>query len=242
MAWSDCARRDTYLQTGTPSICFACARRSIEALKKERCTVCDLPLKSGSTDCGNPICQWSDRCFEWNYAAAMRSGVLRNVIDSYKYDGFRGWAHIYARVLVGFLNEARSTFGDFDLIVASPTFVGRGGREWDHTRTVIMEASQLEDGREWPFDIDDPPAIVKTAATEPMMGKKWKQRYEIATGQLREALSVPDTDKTRGKTILVYDDVFTDGQTLNEVGRCLIAQGGASRVCGVTLTRQPFGR
>ena len=40
--------------------------------------------------------------------------------------------------------------------------------------------------------------------------------------------------------IVVIDDVFTDGLTLNEVARALRLQGGAERVFGVTLVRQPW--
>ncbi len=39
---------------------------------------------------------------------------------------------------------------------------------------------------------------------------------------------------------VVYDDVFTDGFTLNEVARCLKNKGNANEVCGVTLARQPW--
>jgi predicted amidophosphoribosyltransferase len=230
-----------YLKTGTPSICYTCARKSVEALKRQKCAVCDLPFAEGSTECKNPICNWDDQYFEWNYAAAMRSGVLRQAIDAYKYEGQQGWAHIFARVLVGFLNEAVGDFGPFDLIVASPTYVGGEGRRWDHTRKVLLEASELDEGSHWPFDVGNPPAIIKTAATDRMVGKRWKERYNIATGPLREALEIPDTGRTEGRQILVYDDVFTDGHTLNEVARCLVLNGGASRVCGVTLARQPYG-
>lgn len=192
--------------------------------------------------CGNPLCSWGpdQRYFERNYAAAMRSGVLKQVLNAYKYGGQRPWAIIFARVLVGFLNERRDVFGAFDLIVASPTFVGGGGREWDHTREVLREASELDEGARWPFDTGEPPAIVKTAPTPQMTGRNWRQRRDIATGPLRAALSIPDPVRTRNKRVLVYDDVFTDGQTLNEVARCLILQGEAVSVSGVTLMRQPW--
>src|SRR2546427_2609171 len=123
-----------YLKTGTPSICFTCARKSIEALQTDRCTVCDLPFREGTMTCANPICNFGDRCFEWNHAAAMRSGILERALNAYKYENQRGWAVIFARVLVGFLNEERDVFRDFDLIVASPCFVGPAARDWDHTR------------------------------------------------------------------------------------------------------------
>lgn len=231
--------RCAYLDTGTSSICFACARRTMEDLAAQRCRTCDLPLSSGE-GCRNPICNWDSRHFGWNYAVAMRSGTLQRAINAYKYDDRRGWAQIFARVLVGFLNQERETFRPFDLIVASPTYVGPDGRAFDHTRFVLEWAKDWAEGA-WPFDLEEPAAIIKTAPTESMVRKTWKQRYEIAKGPLRDALRLPRPERTRGKRILVYDDVFTDGQTLNEVAGCLRLQGEASWVCGVTLARQPYG-
>jgi predicted amidophosphoribosyltransferase len=241
LGFGRCARC-AYLKTGTPSICFACARRSIEGLKSRRCRVCARPFPDGSLECQNPICHWDDRYFEWNCAAAMRSGILERALNLYKYEHQRGWAQLFARVLVGFLNEERDLFRAFDLIVASPTYVGPDARQWDHTREVLTEARELDEGGHWPFDVEDPPAIEKIAATDRMMGKTWRERFELARGPLRDALRVSDPARTHGKQILVYDDVFTDGHTLNEVACCLHRHGGATRVCGVTLTRQPYGR
>jgi predicted amidophosphoribosyltransferase len=42
-----------------------------------------------------------------------------------------------------------------------------------------------------------------------------------------------------GKSVLVYDDVFTDGLTLREVAYKLRA-ADAERVAGLALSRQPF--
>ena len=51
---------------------------------------------------------------------------------------------------------------------------------------------------------------------------------------------MPNPARTASRSILVYDDVFTDGTTLNEVARALRGQAAASEVCGVTLCRQPW--
>ncbi|MGO9604804.1 MAG: ComF family protein [Candidatus Binataceae bacterium] len=170
----------------------------------------------------------------------MRSGSLENAINAYKYQDKKEWAQVFARVLVGFLDQYPKTFRQFDLIVASPTYVSRvDGRAWDHTRRVIRLAYEFANGS-WPFDVGDRPAIIKTAATSRMMGKPWKERKMIAETELRAALEVPEASRTSGRTILVYDDVFTDGFTLNEVARLLKEDGGAKEVCGVTLARQPW--
>ena len=43
----------------------------------------------------------------------------------------------------------------------------------------------------------------------------------------------------RGKRILVYDDVYTEGLTLREVARSL-RDAGAVEVSEVVLARQPY--
>ena len=72
----------------------------------------------------------------------MRSGPIKEAINRYKYQDKRAWAVIFARVLVGYLEDHRHIFKDFDLIVASPTFVSDEGeaRRWDHTRLVLQKA------------------------------------------------------------------------------------------------------
>jgi predicted amidophosphoribosyltransferase len=174
----------------------------------------------------------------------MKSGHLENAIKRYKYEDRKAWAVIFARVLVGFLNEERELFQNFDFIVASPTYVSRDGvsRTWDHTRRVIEEAYSQCQGS-WPFDIGEGgAAIIKTAATTKMTkSTSWRERHDIATGELRKSLHAPEPQRISGKTILVYDDVFTDGHTLNEVARRLRLDG-ANYVCGVSLARQPWNR
>jgi predicted amidophosphoribosyltransferase len=176
---------------------------------------CDLALKDDG-ECGNPICSWpvQRRYFEWNYAIAMRSGILETAINDFKYQNKWGWKNIFGRVLVGFLDDEEPTFDQFGLIVASPTFVDLDSpRKYDHTWDVIHAADHEAEGR-WPFDTGDPPAMIKTTATPALVGKTWKQRREIAEGELRDSLLVPDPRRTEGQSILVYDDVFTDGFTL----------------------------
>jgi predicted amidophosphoribosyltransferase len=236
-------RECPYLTVGTSEICYRCARQTIEPLApaERRCVTCDLELDETGV-CGNPICSWSlkQRFFQWNYAIAMRSGVLQKAINDFKYNNKWGWRDIFARVLVGFLDDAWKTFESFDLIVASPTYLEpRGDRRYDHTRDVIRAADAEADGR-WNFDTEDPPAVIKTAATPRFVEKTWQQRRQIAESELRAALHVPNPGATEGRAVLVYDDVFTDGFTLREVARCLRQEGRASVVCGVSLTRQPW--
>jgi predicted amidophosphoribosyltransferase len=210
----------------------------MEPLADRRCPVCDRPYAPDENTCGNPICNRSARRFSWNFAISMRTGQLKDAINRYKYDERWGWALIFGRVVAGFLEEQAGLFREFDVITASPTYVGPGGRSFDHTRTVLERAAaEVPPGTVWPFDITGEPLIVKTGPTPPMVGNGYQDRRRIAEGPLRDALRV--TRDVRGQRALVYDDVFTDGLTLNEVARAL-RLAGATEVCGVTLCRQPY--
>jgi predicted amidophosphoribosyltransferase len=169
----------------------------------------------------------------------MRSGALERAINRYKYQGRHGWALVFGRVLGGFLEEEAVIFRDFGLITASPTYTGPGGREFDHTRLVLEQAAaEVSPWDEWPFDIEGEPVIVKAGPTPAMQGHTYRERRDIAEGELRDALHVTRPAGIAGRRILVYDDVFTDGLTLNEVARA-VRLAGAVEACGVTLCRQP---
>jgi predicted amidophosphoribosyltransferase len=181
------------------------------------------------------VCRFDDRYFSWVYAVSTLTGTLERAIKAYKYEDQKGWAAIFGRVLVGFLDEQR--IGWFDLIVSSPTFVGEGGRPWDHTAEVIERAA-IEGGSRFQFDTEVPRAVEQTGPTRKFVDLSWRERKEEAEGPLRRALRVPDPSRVAGKRILIFDDVFTEGFKIREVARALI-MAGASEVSEVVLARVP---
>ena len=205
------------------------------------CGVCGRRLEAGSARCRNPLCASASRWFRWSVAVAERSGLLEEALNAYKYRGDRSRAQVFGTMLAGFLAQRRRLVDGFDLVVASPTFVGAGGRDFDHVRLILTEAA----GRAVPddaarFDLGEPPAVVKTGPTPRFAGRGHAERRRLAVECLRPLLRVPDPRRTAGRRILVFDDVFTDGRTLDEVARALRLQGGAREVCGVALCRQPW--
>jgi predicted amidophosphoribosyltransferase len=168
----------------------------------------------------------------------MRDGPLKEAISRYKYDGKHGWALIFGRVLAGFLYDRQTLFAGFGLVIPSPTYVGPGGRAFDHTRLVLAEAARL-DQTGLPFALD-PPVLVKTGPTRSLVGLSWQERREVCEVELPPVLQVPDPARVSGQAVLVYDDVFTDGLLLNAVATKLRVVG-ATTVCQVTLARQPWG-
>jgi predicted amidophosphoribosyltransferase len=228
-----CAYRDV----GSVATCYPCAGRSMRTLPSPRCRVCEQEWNAGRVRCSNRVCNWPDRQFHWNAAVAMRDGPLEQAINHYKYDGVTGWALIFGRVLAGFLHDQQRRFAGFDLVVPSPTYVGDGGRKFDHTALVLGVAAELDETG-LPFELD-PLVLVKTGPTPPLVGLSWSARRDLCRDELPEVLHVPDAARVAGKRVLVYDDVFTDGLNLNAVAKKL-RETGAVQVCGVTLARQPW--
>jgi len=107
-----------------------------------------------------------------------------------------------------------------------------------HIEEIIRSAATADyDGR-WAFDTGTPATIIKTQATEKSAGKSLAEK-RAAAAALRQVLNVPDPAHTRGRRILVFDDVCTTGYQLNAVADCLLDQGQAARVRALALARAP---
>jgi predicted amidophosphoribosyltransferase len=227
-----------YMRPGTVDTCYECASASLEELAEDCCMLCDRKL-GASDKCGNPLCSRTEeeRGCDWIYAISMRTGPLKRAIDAFKYEGKWGWARIFGRVLVGYLQEQAGVFRGYDLIIPMPTYIGKDGRDRDHIAEVIERAAVEDDS--WPFRTD---VMTKTRATTRLAElPRFADRAFVAETEIGPALEVTNGRAVHGKSVLVFDDVFTGGLTLREVSRTLNA-AGAEQVSGIVLARQPYRR
>lgn len=132
------------------------------------------------------------------------------------------------RSVVAELVETASSFiarsnTRFDLIVPVPA----SGVRPVQPVAVVAEGVGLKLGIEVSFS-------VTTSRTSP-------QLKDIADPQQRqqqlEDLYRVNADQTTGKAILVFDDGYRSGATMNAVTRVLYEQGRAADVCALALTR-----
>ena len=135
----------------------------------------------------------------------MRSGRLQTAINRYKYQGATGWASIFGRVLVGYLDDRPQIMEGWDGIIASPTFTGAGSRrQWDHVG-LVLERARVEAADRWPIHTQ-PALIVKTKETPQLVSLGLSERRAIAATELREALNIPDPTAVWGRSFLVFDE------------------------------------
>jgi predicted amidophosphoribosyltransferase len=192
-------------------------------------------LTEGPAPCTNRWCSRADRSFSVVFPLGVHSGALRRAIVRYKYRGERVWGGVFAQMVTDYLARNATWFEEFDLIVGVPSYVGPGARRaWDPVGDILARLGNLAGG-DW--QIGDR-LIVKRDETPAMRGLPWAQRQAIAAGPLRRALSVRDPAAVDGARVLVFDDVMTEGSTMQEVARAL-RRAGAAEVAGLVLTRPP---
>ncbi|UVS79422.1 ComF family protein [Actinokineospora sp. UTMC 2448] len=231
-----------YFASGPPWVCQMCASWTLEPAMPFFCGVCGQQLLTETAQCSNPLCTSPHRQFEFNRAIAMKTGVLDRGVRAHKYDRVTGWGTIFARVLLGYL-DSHPDVAAADLIIpmpAAPLPSGATSRMGiDHSGWVIESAAIQDTRHRYPFRAD-PPVIIKTRATSRMASTSNYSERRTTAADIYRALQMLDPGAVQGKTVVVVDDVFTTGLTLDAVARRL-REAGASVVRGVTLARQPWG-
>jgi competence protein ComFC len=114
-----------------------------------------------------------------------------------------------------------------DQILLLPSRDRELGRDF-HPASAL--ASRL--AKKWKIDINNG---VQKVSSEKQSSKKYYERFSHA----KKAFSLIKKDRTwEGLHILIIDDIFTTGASLNEVSRMLLASGAASVSCMVLLSNE----
>jgi len=134
--------RCRYRLTGPIEQCVTCAYRALTRPDLNACGTCDQALQPGER-CGNRLCRDARRRqFTRVHAIGLkdRGSPLGQTIHRYKYRARTGWSLIFARLVLGWLEQTMDP-ADIDLIVASPTYTGPPEFRAAHTEPVIDSAA-----------------------------------------------------------------------------------------------------
>lgn len=228
--------RDCYwLQAGSSEVCFACASAELQQPKGPRCPTCSQELPANGV-CGNPLCGAWSRSIGRIHAIAVFGHPVERTIRHLKYDGKKGWALIFGRLVHGWLN-ANMTPADIDLIVANPTCPDPAQPGRLHHTELVLDAARTDDalGR-WPFD-RSPYALVKPHPTPPSAGRTFGAKKDADRVHAESILI--DAARIAGRRLLIYDDVCTTGYQLEFVAERLVA-AGATSVDALVIARAPY--
>jgi ComF family protein len=222
----------TFEKVMAPFLCSSCICKFLP-VESPLCPVCGFVFESreGSDHvCGNCIKQ--SRHFGKARALGLYDKTLMEVIHSFKYKEKLQLARPLEELLFSVFVK-HWNIDDFDLVVPVPLHLKRfRSRGFNQSYLIVKDWPEIA-GKLRPvnFEIGNG-ALSRTAWTQPQTGLGRKERMENIKG----AFSVGDESKVAGKRVLLVDDVYTTGATVDECAGAIL-EGGAASVEVLTLAR-----
>ena len=207
--------------------CLACWSKLV-FLGDPCCAVCALPFEYGTTGearCG--ACLAEPPAFARMRAAVAYGDIPRKVALKLKYGGRPGVAETMARLMQRHLPMVLEEDGggagtEPALLAPVPLHRWRIWRRGYNQAALVASALARRAGLETRLDL-----LERTRATPPLKAMNPKQRRDTVRGAFRVADRHRGT--LRGHTIILVDDVFTSGATVDACARVL-KRAGAARV------------
>ena len=213
------------------AFCAACLE-GFETIREPICSCCGYPLTQTGTAPDGALCPAClSRDPDRPAPLTVRSIAVysRNVREAVLRVKFSGQAPV-ARSLSHYMTDHYHRFypsDAFHSILPVPLHPKRL-REREFNQCVLL-ARPLAERLGIPLDLD---AVERVRHTLPQSASTEANRRK----NLRGAFRVRRPERVRGRSILLLDDVYTTGATLEELAQCLLS-AGARRVSGLTLAR-----
>lgn len=215
--------------------CLKC-RKSIQLVCHPLCTVCGRPFPEASGEdhtCGvclaRPPHFVSARAWACYPREAFEEHPLRQVVQKFKYGRKvslgKPLGQLMARGCQEFLADCR-----VDLIIPVPLHAKR--LRWRGFNQSVLLGRQISRAYNIPMDVF---ALLRNKETPPQTQLTEDERRR----NVRAAFGLNPDRSIEGRSILLVDDVYTSGATLNECSRTL-KKHGAKEVYVLTLARAVY--
>jgi ComF family protein len=226
--------RDYFKALLTPFFCQQC-RHSITLLKSPFCRICGLPFEGKEEvnhTCGT--CIQTPKRFDLARSCGVYSDGLKDLIHCFKYGHIPQLAKPLGVLLAwGFLKYFQDRA--IDMIIPVPLHPKRmRSRGFNQAYLLIQAALKEWLNKEYDRQLPDiaTKKLVRIRATQPQTGLGRDLRWK----NIRNAFAVTPFSSISNKSVLLVDDVYTTGATVDECARVL-KKGGAGRVDVLSLAR-----
>ncbi|MHB8842981.1 MAG: double zinc ribbon domain-containing protein [Candidatus Aquicultor sp.] len=205
-----------------PGLCPAC-EKDIKWLFDPYCPRCGRPFPKGSTSHLCADCLREKTSFDWGRAAALYQGVLAEAIQRFKYQGEVN----LARPLSWFWNKINLENIPFEAIIPVPLHPVRL-RERGFNQALLLGKTLGKIHHKKVLT----GALRRVRNTIPQVQLDHSERAK----NVRGAFAVRKKQEILDKRLLLVDDVFTTGATVNECAKVL-KKSGAREIIILTLAR-----
>jgi ComF family protein len=221
-----CFLCDEYLEDMKEGhICWEC-REKLEFIGKIKCSICGKSLELGYLPDKCPECINENHYYTKAFAPLEYSGIIKEAIYKYKYGKKPYMYKVFGDLLVETI-ENENLINQIDLIVPIPLhrskMSDRGFNQSELLGKYISKHYNI------PIDTRNLIRTKKTFIQNKLSKKERKSN-------VKNAFKVTKTEVFKDKTILLVDDIYTTGATVNECSRVLV-KAGASAVLVLTIAR-----
>lgn len=203
-----------------PNVCGFCDQINSNNL----CKNCELMLSKYEIDCIKNCSK--EKYFDYLFCALKYENIVRKKIIQYKFNEKSYLYKTFAKIII----KNKKIFGFlklYDIIISVPMFENRKAvRGYNQSELIakeIAKAAELIFGKDILIKIKDTKVQSTLTKTQRM-------------ANLKNVFSVIDTAKIKGKKVILIDDIYTTGSTVNECSKVL-KQAGAKEICVVTIAK-----
>ncbi len=219
---SKCVNCEAPVSIANNCLCKSCFNK-ISPIN-DGCGLCSGSIAGGK--CG--ICSERKFYISRNVTLSEYSGVMKNVIHSYKFNKKK---RLHTHIAETALSELKKYNIQFDIITSVPM---------NRTKQWQRGFNQSELIAKFLSERLDKPYL-------PLLKEKSRFKSQKTLGYRERFLNILDryrilnTKKIKEKNIMLIDDVFTTGATINECAR-IIKSFGAEKVYSLTIARADIKR
>ena len=190
-------------------ICPECERR-LRPIGHPRCYKCGKPVEEGEY-CED--CRKHAHIFDQGRGIFVYDDIMRRSVTRYKYYGCREYGDFYAKAMYRYAQKELREWSP-DLIVPVPIHKSKERLRGFNQAAYLAERLSSYTGI--PVDMNLVQKVVKTKSQKKLNAMQRRKNLE-------KAFLV--TKDIRGKDILVVDDVYTTGSTIDAMAGCLRKKG-----------------
>jgi ComF family protein len=201
-----------------PPVCYVCGRSC-----SSKYGICDLCLNK-IRFCAEYDLKNSH--IERSWSCSYYKDTIKECIHLFKYKGYIGLIDIFRDTMVAFVKKHRID-KDIDLIVPVPLYPAKK-RERTYNHAEIL-ARSLSKAFAIPIDAKNLKKI-RWTQSQSELGREKRLK------NVRGSFLVVDKSAFSGKNVLLVDDVYTTGTTINECAK-MLREAKASKVFSLTLAR-----
>ncbi|MCT4687975.1 ComF family protein [Vallitalea sp.] len=203
-------------------ICESCVEE-LPYIMEPRCKKCSKPLNSELAEyCFD--CTKNEHDYTRGWAVWLYEGKLKKALQRYKNNNNNNYGRIFSKEVVT-LYKREIVEAYVNLIIPVPLHIKKQRKRGYNQAEII--ATYIGKYLDIPCNTN---CVMRTINTKPQKNLSDKERVS----NMKKAFKVIKPDEITGKTILICDDIYTTGNTIDSLAKELLING-AKEVFFITI-------